>query len=89
MGGRGARGLCADGWQVARPVRHQDGGIMARARRVTVERASRARARGGAGRIMSSCTQISTQPVLIQAVLIDSLLVLLILASQSTSLESA
>ena len=31
MGGRGARGLCADNWQVARPVRHQDGGIMARA----------------------------------------------------------
>ena len=31
MGGRGARCLCADNWQVARPVRHQDGGIMARA----------------------------------------------------------
>jgi hypothetical protein len=54
MGGRATHHLCADAWQVARPVRHQEGGIMSRARlrcggvaayRSVARRRRRARAR--------------------------------------------
>eukprot|EP01047_Picozoa_sp_COSAG01_P029913 COSAG01_NODE_2067_length_8506_cov_221.825384_11_plen_123_part_00 len=62
MGGRGARGLCADNWQVARPVRHQDGGIMARAWGDLAAAPPAAAARGARARMHATMHGLQIEP---------------------------